>query len=334
MGMNNQRSLTEQIQAVISKYEEERALERKEFEDQIASLRSEIKSLRERDFHTIPLERFVADPQLKERLSRLGDSPPLDTVIREAGVVLENRIKLMGESQGSFGVRMVENLMDPENGNLIFSDQPNEQKGVMRLYMGALQFIRNPPMHNLIEYPEQTARILIKLVDALLQLLDDANPNSRKKEISNRNKSYLAFFDELSMEYWSKFHSRKKPKSQPQNWYAFGGGKSGIYFGWSFRAEGRFSAEVYIDSSTDPGKNIRYLEQLKSKFPSSLVGLENLQWKELPGKRACRIVVFRPGEIASIMSDLELKADVIRWGIEKMQLLEKAFRDPIKGLKS
>jgi hypothetical protein len=179
--MNNKQSFKEDIQALIQKYEEEQDKERKEYEDRITTLEAEVTALSERDFHSLPLDRFVADHQLRQRLSRLGDSPPLDTVIREAGVVLENRIKTIGEAPRAYGSRMIENLMDPKNGSLIFSDHPNEQRGVMNLYLGALQFIRNPPMHKLIEYPEHTARILIKLVDALLQLLEEANP---KKEIT------------------------------------------------------------------------------------------------------------------------------------------------------
>ncbi|MBN1935729.1 MAG: hypothetical protein JW934_13760 [Anaerolineae bacterium] len=57
---------------------------------------------------------------------------------------------------------------------LIFSSHSGEQDGVRVLYRGAMQFIRNPPMHKLIEYPENTARLLIRLVDSLLQLLSEA----------------------------------------------------------------------------------------------------------------------------------------------------------------
>ena len=39
------------------------------------------------------------------------------------------------------------------------------------LYRGAMQFIRNPPMHKLADYPLETARVFIRLIDSLLLLL-------------------------------------------------------------------------------------------------------------------------------------------------------------------
>lgn len=449
--MSNKKTLTEQIQTILNQYEEEHERERNEYEDRIFSLEAEIKTLSERDIHSVPLDRLVADPQLRERLSRLGDSPPLDTVIREAGVVLENRIKTIGEVPKAYGSRMIESLMDPKNGTLIFSDNPNEQGGVLNLYLGALQFIRNPPMHKLIEYPEHTARILIKLVDALLQLLEEANPKKEislaavrhlltrirvpngqialykalydagetgltntelveiigktrqglagvlgalgnrinktpgfesqgninavfditpasygdyrykmrpilkealeiegifnkydvpkpiqpkiEKNITARNISYYAFFEELSLIYWSKFAKGRKPKAQYQSWFSFGGGKSGVVFGWSFRNEERFSAEILMYTSDDPEQNVDYMEQLKLAIPVLPEGLQDLEWETLPGKRACRIVIYRPGEITTISSDQDLQDENIAWGIEKMRLLEETFREPIKQLK-
>ena len=46
------------------------------------------------------------------------------------------------------------------------------------LYRGAMQFIRNPPMHKLVEYKEETARLLLRLIDSLLQLLSEAEIKS------------------------------------------------------------------------------------------------------------------------------------------------------------
>lgn len=150
--------------------------------------------------------------------------------------------------------------------------------------------------------------------------------------ISDRNKLYLAFYKELIQQYWSQFSNRRMPKAQPQSWFTFGGGKSGIAFGWSFRHANRFSAEIYIDVAKTPEQNVKYLEQLQDLVPEVPEGLEDLQWEELPGKRACRIVVYRPGEIAAISSNPGMKTEVINWGIEKMRLLEETFRDKIKRL--
>jgi hypothetical protein len=116
----------------------------------------------------------ITDEILKKRIGTLLDSP-LDTMIREAGVVLEDRLREVGKAGYDLeGVKLVDALLSPKKGTLVFSSHSGEQDGVRMLYRGAMQFIRNPPMHKLIEYPENTARLLIRLVDSLLQLLSEA----------------------------------------------------------------------------------------------------------------------------------------------------------------
>jgi hypothetical protein len=116
----------------------------------------------------------IADDGLRKRISGLLNSP-LDTMIREAGVVLEDRLRATGKAGSDLvGVKLVDTLLSPDKKRLVFSSHTGEQEGVQMLYRGAMQFIRNPPMHKLIEYRETTARLLIRLVDSLLQLLSEA----------------------------------------------------------------------------------------------------------------------------------------------------------------
>lgn len=56
----------------------------------------------------------------------------------------------------------------------MFSSHVGEQQGVQFLYRGAMQFIRNPPMHKIIDYPESMAQQFLRLIDALMMLLDHA----------------------------------------------------------------------------------------------------------------------------------------------------------------
>lgn len=117
----------------------------------------------------------VEHPILKERLSRLANAP-LDTIIREAGVIFESSLRAAGNvSSGQIGVKLVDELLEP-GGKLVFSSHGGEQQGVQYLFRGAMQFIRNPPMHKIIDYPESVAKQYIRLIDALLLLLDQANP--------------------------------------------------------------------------------------------------------------------------------------------------------------
>ena len=121
----------------------------------------------------------ITDEVLKKRIKPLFGlaSLPLDTIVREASVVLEDRLRaVVGADSDLTGVNLVEAVLNKEKGALIFSSHPAEQDGVRMLYRGAMQFIRNPPMHKLIEYPEHTARLFVRLIDSLLQLLSEGEP--------------------------------------------------------------------------------------------------------------------------------------------------------------
>jgi hypothetical protein len=121
----------------------------------------------------------INDETLKNRIQRLG-SPPLDTLIREAGVILEDRLHTIGKVDSSqFGTGLVDEVLNNKTGTLIFSTHDGEQEGVRMLYRGAIQFIRNPPMHRLIEFSENNAKVFLRLIDSLLQLLTEFQPRSR-----------------------------------------------------------------------------------------------------------------------------------------------------------
>lgn len=115
----------------------------------------------------------VEHPFLKDRLSKLSNAP-LDTIIREAGVIFETSLREAGNlGPGQYGVKMVDTLLEP-GGKLVFSSYGGEQEGVQYLFRGAMKFVRNPPMHKIIDYPESVAKQYIRLIDVLLLILDQA----------------------------------------------------------------------------------------------------------------------------------------------------------------
>jgi hypothetical protein len=115
----------------------------------------------------------IHHPELKARLARLTHAP-LDTVMREAGVVFEHYIRKKANPESTnHGVDLIEEALKP-GGSLVFSSHIGEQTGVHLLYRGAMMFIRNPPMHKIIDYPESMAQQFLRLIDALMTLLDHA----------------------------------------------------------------------------------------------------------------------------------------------------------------
>jgi hypothetical protein len=73
---------------------------------------------------------------------------------------------------GTHGVDLVDRAFDAKKGTLRFSQHSGEQEGAKLLYRGAIMFIRNPPMHRLVQYAQRYAEAGIELIDALLQLLE------------------------------------------------------------------------------------------------------------------------------------------------------------------
>jgi hypothetical protein len=171
-----QPSLANEVLAVIERHEGSWRERLEASEERVRALEQENEGLREELERGGSAADEIVDEVLKERVSML-DSAPLDTVIREAGVVLEDRLRVAGGADSALhGTGLVDAVLGPETGTLIFSSHRGEQEGVRMLYRGAMQFIRNPPMHKLIEYPESTARLFIRLIDSLLRLLSELEP--------------------------------------------------------------------------------------------------------------------------------------------------------------
>ena len=124
------------------------------------------------------VHKSIKDEILRNRLRRLK-SAPLDTIIREAGVVLEDRIRQVANEldQSLHGVALVDAVMMPGKAKIEFSSHPGEQDGARMLYRGAMQFIRNPAMHKMIDYQENEAELFLQVIDSLLQLLSKSGHN-------------------------------------------------------------------------------------------------------------------------------------------------------------
>ncbi len=168
--------LVNSILQVFTEYEDGCNAKLREKTERIEQLEKQVSQL-ESELVEAATPDEVIDENLKERLAKLKDAP-LDTTLREAGVVLESRLRKVGGDvdKNLSGVQLVDAVFNPEKGSLIFSDHPAEQEGIKLLFRGAIQFVRNPPMHKMIEYQEGSARTLIRLIDSLLLLLEEGKP--------------------------------------------------------------------------------------------------------------------------------------------------------------
>jgi uncharacterized protein (TIGR02391 family) len=129
------------------------------------------------------LPSLIADDELRRRCEDLlTASTHYDRVIREACVILENRVrKAIGAGKSLYGVSLMERAFG-KSGLLKLSDEEQEQVGAMQIYRGVMAFFRNAAGHNLIDsYDQEDALRFVVLVDLLLKTLSEASVNPEKQ---------------------------------------------------------------------------------------------------------------------------------------------------------
>jgi hypothetical protein len=152
---------------------------------------------------------------------------------------------------------------------------------------------------------------------------------SRPSIASAKGAAYREYFQGLIDELRTKYKFTGARVAQPQNWYSFSSGVTGLVFSNSFAQGGKVRAEVYIDLQ-DKERNKRLFDRLladretiEKEYGSTL------NWERLDDRRACRIAVYRE---ASIDSTAEERADVRKWSIENLLKLKKVFMPRAKAL--
>lgn len=124
---------------------------------------------------------------------------------------------------------------------------------------------------------------------------------ARSSALSGKASLYQAFWgrflDRVRAERPGWTRAQKPPAS---NWLSmpcpFKGGPN---YGVSFGSQGRIKTELYIDYPDDAERALALFQQLadlKDTIEATFGG--GLSWEELPGRRACRIAVYGPGDVA------------------------------------
>lgn len=117
----------------------------------------------------------VLDTELADRCLSEYESGHYQSAVRTAFTVLEERIRDEGEfPQEVSGANLMLQAFNADDGPLSFGQTEGEQDGVMFLYRGAFQALRNPVSHRFVEeVDEDYARDAIHAVNLLLRLLDE-----------------------------------------------------------------------------------------------------------------------------------------------------------------
>ena len=149
-------------------------------------------------------------------------------------------------------------------------------------------------------------------------------PSSRT---SQRGEAYRSYFQRLIDDLREKHKFTGARVGQPQSWYSFSSGISGIHFNPVFAQSQRVRVEVYIDHG-DMEKNKNLFDWLASnKGTIEKEYGEELVWERLDEKRASRISIYRNGSIE--MDENQLK-DIQSWHITHLLRFKKVFTPWLK----
>lgn len=146
-------------------------------------------------------------------------------------------------------------------------------------------------------------------------------------QVSKKMEAYRLYFQELIDVLREKHKFTNARKGQPQSWYTFSSGHSGIYYGACFALANRARVELYIDQGdTDKNKALfDWLFQDKADIESEL-GSE-LEWERLDEKRSSRVALYTSG---TIESDDETKRQLQNWMLNNLLKFKKIFDKRLK----
>jgi hypothetical protein len=127
-------------------------------------------------------------------------------------------------------------------------------------------------------------------------------------------------------------HITTASKTQPQSWFQFSSGVSGVHFGWSFTRGNRFRVELNIDTGNGE-RNKALFDSLKAQQQ----GIEEeigspLLWEWVEGRRYASVFTNWDHQ-ASIANSAEELDAVRQWAVPTMMKFVGAFRPRLKALR-
>jgi hypothetical protein len=147
--------------------------------------------------------------------------------------------------------------------------------------------------------------------------------------LSSKSEKYRDYFQKLIDELRTIHKFTNAKVGQPQNWYSFSSGITGIVYSAVFVGVGKVRVEIYIGKG-DQEKNKIFFDTLnkrKSEIESSFG--DSLEWERMDERQASRIAIYREGSIESSDSELE---EIRQWHVKNLLKFKEVFKPQIKRI--
>jgi hypothetical protein len=141
-------------------------------------------------------------------------------------------------------------------------------------------------------------------------------------EVSEKRLRYRQFYQAVINELREKHGFTNARIAQPQSWYAFASGTTGITYNAAFGAGDKLRAELYIDVG-DATQNKLIFDALQEKKSEIELKIGSLDWARLDQRRASRISLVRPN--TSINTAATQADDMRAWLVQGLLRMKSEF---------
>jgi hypothetical protein len=278
-------------------------------------------------------------PWLAENLSALGEALGIDLELVQREVAVGDfALDILARDLGRDRLVIIENQLSPTNhahlGQLL-TYAAGLNAGAIVWIAESIRDDHRQALDWLNEHTDESVDFFGVVVEVLK--IDDsrpacnfrlvASPNEWTKvtksptPTSDRREAYRDFFQKLIDELRKK-HFTNARVGQPQNWYSFNSGISGITYGASFALGGRVRTEIYIRPG-DAELNKSIFDKLagEKSIIESEFG-ESLSWERLEDRKACRVAAYTSG---SIENDERALEEIRHWMMDRLFRFRKVF---------
>lgn len=173
------------------------------------------------------------------------------------------------------------------------------------------------PKFNIISKPNEWSRSVGK-----------ASKRIETSALTETKQAQLAFWEQLHQQLQNHSFLRSR-KPRPQHWTTYSVGRSGMHLGAIINTrENRIGVELYLgDENATAFFNLLQLERTEIEQEINA----GLEWKELPTKRACRIITYL--ENVDPLDKVQWPR-LHEWLHEHLEAYHKAFKPRVIALDS